>query len=365
MTLTTRKPRGRTSGIDWLPPFPEGWYFIATRAELAKQTLIEKKWMGEDIVAWCDDKGAFCVAEAYCPHLGSHLGPSAGGRVRDGSLVCPFHGYTFDTTGQCVFTPNAPPPKTAKLRRFPSTEIGGMIFAWWSVTDGAPKWDLPESPPNGPEWGNLRTATLRFKGHPQETTENSVDIEHLAYTHGYIEVDPKSTHIEGAYLNSAFNFTIIRRILGPWKANIDVEADVHVHGLGYSFVETYEKATNMYTRLWVLATPVDGTYIDMTLGTQVKEIRKPNNIILGLGFLPVSMRHRIMTRFVLNEEIKYVKQDVVIWERKRFQAPPRLSLTDGPIGKYRRYCRQFYPDSNEAPRVFNDSNSLKSIEHVQ
>ena len=41
--------------------------------------LIQKTWMGMNIVAWCDENGRVCVAEAYCPHLGSDLGPAAGG----------------------------------------------------------------------------------------------------------------------------------------------------------------------------------------------------------------------------------------------------------------------------------------------
>lgn len=44
-------------------------------------------------VAWCDDEGRVCVAGAFCPHLGSHMGPTVGGLVRDGCLVCPFHGF--------------------------------------------------------------------------------------------------------------------------------------------------------------------------------------------------------------------------------------------------------------------------------
>ena len=41
--------------------------------------LIQKTWMDMNIVAWCDENGRVCVAEAYCPHLGSDLGPAAGG----------------------------------------------------------------------------------------------------------------------------------------------------------------------------------------------------------------------------------------------------------------------------------------------
>ena len=95
-----------------------------------KAKLMQKTWMGKDIVVWCDENGRVCVAEAFCPHLGSYLGPAAGGRICDGPLVCPFHGFEYDATGQCVATPSAEPPKTAKLRVFTTREINDLIFAW-------------------------------------------------------------------------------------------------------------------------------------------------------------------------------------------------------------------------------------------
>ena len=41
--------------------------------------LIQKTWMGMNIVAWCDENGRVCVAEAYCPHLGSDPRARRGG----------------------------------------------------------------------------------------------------------------------------------------------------------------------------------------------------------------------------------------------------------------------------------------------
>ena len=52
-----------------LPPFPEGWYFVATRRSIQRERLIQRAWMDEKVV-WCDGKGRICVAEATCPHLG-------------------------------------------------------------------------------------------------------------------------------------------------------------------------------------------------------------------------------------------------------------------------------------------------------
>ena len=126
-----------------LSPFPEGWYFVATRQAVLKDKLIQRTWMGENVIVWCDDNGRVCVAEAVCPHLGADLGPAAGGCVRDGRLLCPFHGYEFDATGQCVATPFAEPPRTAKLRVFETQEILGLIFAWWGIDGREPQWSLP------------------------------------------------------------------------------------------------------------------------------------------------------------------------------------------------------------------------------
>ena len=332
-----------------LPPFPEGWYLVTTRETLLREKLIEKKWMGEDIVAWRDGEGRVCVAESVCPHLGSGLGPKVGGRICDGRLVCPFHGFEFDTTGQCVATPNAPAPKAARLAVYETREILGMVFAWYGLGGRPAHWFLPDDPPAGAEWGELGYRTLRFHSHPQETAENSVDIGHLRYVHGYENVNPVgSVSVDGAYLKSCFDFKRVRRILGVKDLVYDVSVVTHIHGLGYSYVEIHEKTIDMHARLWVLPTPADGEYIDFVLASQLREIRKPRRFVSGLGFLPMKLRNRLMNRILLSQQERDVLQDVVIWERKQFRTPPRLCKTDGPIGLYRRYCLQFYPDRPSA-----------------
>lgn len=341
---TARRPASDMP--DRLPPFPEGWYLVTTREALLREKLIEKTWMGEDIVAWCDDEGRVCVAEAVCPHLGSNLGPEVGGKVCDGRLVCPFHGFEFDTTGQCVATPNAPAPKAAKLHVYETRDISGLVFAWYGIDGRSAHWRLPDDPPTGSEWGKLGYRTLRFRSHPQETAENSVDLGHLRYVHGYDNVYPVgSVTVDGAYMKSCFDFRRVRRMLGVTDLVYDISAVTHIHGLGYSFVEIHEKTIDMQARLWVLPTPIDGTLIDLVLVSQLREIRKPGRFITGLGFLPMKLRNRLMNHILLSQQKRDVLQDVVIWESKRFRTPPRLCKADGPIGLYRRYCRQFYPES--------------------
>ncbi len=326
-------------------PFPEGWYFIASRQEILKAKLIQKTWMGENVIVWCDENGQICVAEAFCPHLGADLGPESGGRVCAGRLVCPFHGFEYDATGQCVATPYADPPRTARLRVFETQEILGLIFAWYGIREREPQWSLPSDPSDQAGWSSLAIRTLRFPGHPQETTENSVDLGHLRYVHGYDSVSrAERVSVHGPSLESRFDFRRVRTIAKVATLTFDISAHAHIFGLGYSFVEIRERSIGMDMRLWVLATPVDGTLIDLSLVSQVREIRRPKRSIAGLGFLPVRLRAPIMNKFIAAQQYRDVLQDVVIWRRKQYRSRPRLCRSDGEIMPYRAYCAQFYAD---------------------
>ena len=330
------------------PPFPEGWYLVATRDEIQREQLLEKQWMGEQIVAWCDDQGRICVSDAFCPHLGSHLGPEAGGRVCDGKLVCPFHGFEFEIGGQCVATPSAAPPRSARLELYQTRELAGMIFAWYGAEGRAPQWDLPLEEPEQYGWSSLQSRTTRLRGHPQETTENAVDLAHLSYVHGFDQVQQVGTvSVEGPLLRTAFNFTQRIRYAGVPLATFDISAEVTIVGLGYSFVEVHERSIGIDMRLWTLATPVDGTQIDLTLVSQVREIRHPKRRIAGMAFLPTSLRTHLMNRLSLAQEFLGVRQDKVIWSRKKYRPRPRLCRSDGEIMAYRAWCAQFYPDLDQ------------------
>ena len=234
-----------------------------------KAKLMQKTWMGEKVVVWCDENGRVCVAEAFCPHLGSYLGPAAGGRICDGRLVCPFHGFKYDATGQCVATPFAEPPKTAKLRVFKMREINDLIFVWWGIEGRKPQWNLLADSPDQVGWSDFKIRTIRFPGHPQETRENSVDLAHLRYVHGYDNVNCIGrVSVDGPYLESRFDFRRAIRIAQIAMIYLNFSAFTLMCGLGYSFVEIREHSIGMDMRLWVLTTPVDGRLIDLCLGAR-------------------------------------------------------------------------------------------------
>ena len=152
-----------------------------------------------------------------------------------------------------------------------------------------------------------------------------------------------SLAIDGHLLVSSFDFTSVKKIFGLFNMRFDISAVTRVYGLGISQVDIREHSIGMDMRLWVLATPVDGTLIDLSILSQIRDIRGPKRFIAGIGFLPLGLRAPIMNKFVVSHQIKDIKKDVVIWGRKKYRSRPRLFRLDGDIMPFRRYCRQFYP----------------------
>ena len=249
-------------------------------------------------------------------------------------------------------TPSGAPARSAKLDLIEVREIEGLIFGWRGLGGRPSQWHLPDVPQTDDDWTDLQIRAIRFAGHPQETSENSVDIAHLSCIHGYHNVSNDApVSIDGPRLESRFSFSTTRRIAKFAKLTMHVSAIAHVVGLGYSFVEFQEHSIGLDARLWVLAAPVDGTLIDMSIVSRMRTLHKPKRPIVGFSFLPTRMRAPIVNKFIADLQIGEVKQDVVIWSRKHYVPRPRLVSTDGEIMKYRAYCAQFYPGECEPPRL--------------
>ena len=326
---------GTTRTSQSLDPFPDGWYLIGPSEDIRANKLVEKTWMGEEIVVWRGGDGVVCVADAFCPHLGAHLGPSTGGRLRDGNLVCPFHGFEYDSAGRCVATPTAPPPRLARLKCYDAKEAAGFVFAYHGRSaDGAP-WQLPDFD-STPYSRAIRR--LRFRGHPQTTSENSVDRAHLGHVHGYAKLEQTApTEVDGPVLKSAYSFTRPMLTRGLGWVTISVDISIRVWGLGISTVEIRSEG-GLLARQWVLATPVDGEVIDMWLAVDVRQL-PPRWWFKGVL---ASIGYRVAPWLFVNELVREVLKDAGIWGRQRYRAEPVLAAPDRDIVRFRRYCEQFY-----------------------
>jgi nitrite reductase/ring-hydroxylating ferredoxin subunit len=320
-----------------LPRFPNGWYALCLARDLQPGEIKTLQFAGEDIVLFRTRSGEVSALEAYCPHLGAHIG--YGGRVEGEYVRCPFHGFEYNVRGECTSTPYGTriPPK-ARARTFPAVERNGLIVAYFDGDGNPPAWDIPAL--NWEGWSSLITQDWAFRGHPQETTENSVDIGHFTEIHGYTGVGMlKELRAEGPYLTTRYKMT---RAEGLFGRPVSTEFEIHVHGLGYSLVEVHVLGYEIFSRLFVLSTPTDGENIHLRIALSLLEDTHPGKIHPLLGLAPRGFLNKIIARETLKGFAHDVQQDFVIWQNKRYVQPPILAEGDGPVGKYRQWARQFY-----------------------
>jgi nitrite reductase/ring-hydroxylating ferredoxin subunit len=318
--------------------FPSGWFAVAHSAELRRGGVLTRRAFGRDLVVFRGE-AAPAVLEAACPHMGAHLGH--GSRVEGEAIRCPMHGFRFDGRGACLSTPYAGKvPPSARAKAFEVRERNGLVLIWHDAQGREPAWEVPEI--DGSGFGAPRHRTLSFRGHPQETTENAVDLGHLGEVHGYRDVEvQRELHLEGARLAVRYGMTRASPFgLGhPIRAEFDIQA----HGLGFSFVEVHVVGTGLHAQYFVSATPIDPERCEMRAAMRVDRGLRASRLHPALGLLPRPLALSLVARGAFQGFLSDIGQDVRIWEHKRYVDPPALAEGDGPIGRYRQWARQFYP----------------------
>ncbi len=143
------------------------------------------KLLGQDLVLFKNAQGAFGLLDRDCPHRGADL---AYGRNEGDGLRCPFHGWKFDVTGQCLETPAEPKGSVLctriKQRNYPVQERSGILFAWMG-----PEGSTPPPLPEVDCFKAPGTHTFAFKGlwhcNWLQAFEVGIDPAHASFLHRF------------------------------------------------------------------------------------------------------------------------------------------------------------------------------------
>ena len=145
---------------------------------------IRTRTLGEDLVAFRDSNGQVGIVDAFCPH---RRGPMYFGRNEECGLRCVYHGWKFDTTGQCIDQPSEPAESDFKdrlrIKAYPTYEVGGMIWVYM----GPPE-HRPERPPDMPftlvPEAERRTG-IKFlvEANWLQCLEGELDTAHVSFLH--------------------------------------------------------------------------------------------------------------------------------------------------------------------------------------
>ncbi len=304
---------------------PNGWFAVATSKELRRERVIEKRYFAREWVLWRSASGAPVMQDAYCAHLGAHLGA---GTVRGENLRCPFHGFEYAREGNCVATPGGRLPPRAQLRSLPLLERAGLVLAYWHAEGTAPHWEPPALDEQG--FSAFKFLRRTFRGHPQEICENSSDLVHFGPTHGYGNArNTSEPRVDGHVLRIDYAMDRNLDFLGMPKRRAALAFSAEVFGLGFSRVHARFESLGLEGDLLVMPTPVDAETVELNFAARVPKWRVP---------LLTPLVRALFVRGYTSD----LMADVPIWSRKRYVPRPALIEGEQPIVAYRKFAAQFY-----------------------
>jgi phthalate 4,5-dioxygenase oxygenase subunit len=159
---------------------------------------IRVKILSERLLAWRDTQGRYALTDEFCAHRGVSLWF---GRNEANGLRCPYHGWKYDHTGQCVEVPSEPAESgfcnKIKLQSYPLVERGGILWAYMGPPEEKPP--IPEF-----EWMNLPASHRYISKRWQENNylqamEGGIDSSHVSFLHsGDLNSDPLHKGTKGA-----------------------------------------------------------------------------------------------------------------------------------------------------------------------
>lgn len=175
--------------------FPRGWFMIADASTVGSDKPESIRFFGKDFVLYRgQDSGELVMLDAYCPHMGTHLGRNStsyvaqAGPIEGDSIRCPYHAWRFGPDGKCNDIPYAkgPIPPLARIKSYPVVESMGAVFFWHDPEGGEPEWDVPFlNEWNDPSWVRWTFDDLgSINTHPQEIIDNITDVAHFGPVHG-------------------------------------------------------------------------------------------------------------------------------------------------------------------------------------
>ena len=305
-------------------PIPNGWFAICWSKDLSEGEVKRLHCFDREFVLYRTRSGDAVLLDAYCAHLGAHL--AVGGRVIGESIRCPFHGWRYAASGECVEIPHCEKiPSKARLRSWDVLERNQMIFAWHHAEQKPPDWEVPTIDVIGhPDWTEPRLVDIDVAAHLQELAENNNDPAHFEFVHRSPDMPPTETEYapDGRFYRTSskseretpmgtFETTLVRETFGLGVATVQPQG---IPGVGMM--------------LFSATTPIDAGHSTMRwLLTVTRNVVD----VAGDEFM--------------NAIVEGVKQDVPIWENKIHRTNPVMCETDEFIAEFRRWTRQFYSGS--------------------
>ena len=160
------------------------WIPILLSEELPEADCppVRVKVLSERLIAFRDTSGELGLIDEFCAHRGVSLWF---GRNEEGGLRCPYHGWKYNTQGECTEVPSEASEsgfcERIRLTSYPLIEKGGIIWAYMGSEEHRP-------PAPDFEWMSLPKENVYITKRWQESNylqamEGGIDSAHVSFLH--------------------------------------------------------------------------------------------------------------------------------------------------------------------------------------
>jgi phenylpropionate dioxygenase-like ring-hydroxylating dioxygenase large terminal subunit len=198
------------------PVLLNDWHTLGFSRDFPEGSVKQARLLGEDLVVWRTG-GVVCVWKDLCIHRGAQL---SRGCVKQGMLICPYHGWNYDTAGQCTKIPAHPeqkPPPRAKAQVYPAQERYGMV---WTCL-GTPEKEMFEFPEyDDPTYRKVACGPYPINASAPRIIENGLDVAHLSVVHEGILGDLEHAEIRD-YEAEVNDDGVVALDINVWQIDAD------------------------------------------------------------------------------------------------------------------------------------------------
>ena len=188
-------PGGALFRSYWIPAL------LAQELPENKCPPVRVKLLSERLLAFRDTQGRYGLIDEFCAHRGVSLWF---GRNEENGLRCPYHGWKYDVTGQCVEVPSEPAESRycnrIRLKSYPLVERGGILWTYMGAPDRQPPLPEFEIALERPEQRYI--AKRLQESNWLQALEGGIDSSHVSWLHrGDLNSDPLFRGAKGNQYN--------------------------------------------------------------------------------------------------------------------------------------------------------------------
>ena len=152
------------------------WYMAGWSEELGDGLLFDR-----NIVLFRTESGIAALADR-CPH---RFAPLSLGEKRGDTIVCPYHGLTYDGAGKCVHNPFSQTiPAAARVDAWHCAEKHGMIWMWGGAHADADPLAIPDfSMVEDNSFTRVVRGYTLLEAPYEFGVDNLMDLSHIEFVH--------------------------------------------------------------------------------------------------------------------------------------------------------------------------------------